>query len=86
MARPGNSPGVQITMQYIGIDGVPTYMKPEDMRFPRLLCLACCPCFVPPLCSGEKQRQYRNMVKSFTFVISIIQVIVFIVELALGGK
>jgi hypothetical protein len=41
---------------------------------------------VSPLCSAEKQQQYRNLVKSLTFAISVVQVVMLIVELGIGGE
>jgi len=74
-------------MQYMGIDGNPHMMSQEDMQSPLRICgLSCCPCCVPPICSNEQQTQYKTLLKSVTFITSMIQIIMFIVELSLAGK
>lgn len=60
--------------------------------------MCCCPCFVGPPCSDVRKRDYKKMLLSFSFWLTIIQVrrilfkltkcnkiIYFIVELAVGG-
>lgn len=85
--------------QYIALDGnKETYQVNGTPPAGKMCCLVCCPCFVPPLCSvhfssdlqslnfqTEKQRQWRNFVKSFSFIISAIQIILLIVAFGLGG-
>jgi len=76
--------GVQF--QYIGLDGNKnTLNQTETPNIPRLCGLVCCPCFVPPFCSDTKKREYLNFVKTFCFVISVIQCIILIVALSIGG-
>ncbi|KAF0972278.1 hypothetical protein FDP41_009181 [Naegleria fowleri] len=50
------------------------------------MCLmCCCPCFVGPPCSPVRKQDYKNMLMTFCFWISIVQLIYFIVELSVGG-
>jgi hypothetical protein len=61
-----------------------------------VLDMFCCPCFVGPPCSNVRKGDYKRMLLSFSFWITIIQVSglfkltkwrmrSFIVELAIGG-
>lgn len=90
-----------------GIDGRETdvMLPPDGWRYMAIMCCGSCfPCFIPPLWSAEKKEQYLNLIKSFSFIVSFIQVgllsrscpsspliltalqvIVFIVELSMGG-
>lgn len=109
--------GQQYSVSIPGIDG-----NPSDVALPArgwqvalfLCCGSCFPCCIPPLFSAEKKAQYLNLIKSFSFIISLIQapthlllgfwvcfcggqsssrcglradrqVIVFIVEISVGG-
>ena len=47
--------------------------------------MCCCPCFVGPPCSPTRKQDYKNMLKTFCFWISIVQIIYFIVEVSVGG-
>eukprot|EP01112_Ceratiomyxa_fruticulosa_P014006 TRINITY_DN3983_c0_g1_i2.p1 TRINITY_DN3983_c0_g1~~TRINITY_DN3983_c0_g1_i2.p1 ORF type:complete len:346 (-),score=57.34 TRINITY_DN3983_c0_g1_i2:88-1125(-) len=72
--------------QYMGFDGYPHDMNvTQQPTMTQICCGNCCPCCVPPLCSPDKQKQWVNFVKSFCFFISIVQIIMFIIELSMGG-
>jgi len=71
---------------YIGIDGNKTLMTTEQPKgVGELCCISCCPCFVKPLCSEEKQHAYVNAMKSFCFVVSVVQMLMLIIALGMGG-
>lgn len=46
--------------------------------------LCCCPCFVDP-CGSERKQEYKNAMLSFTFVLSMVQIVMLIVSLGMGG-
>lgn len=92
------SPMVQFS--YVGIDGkkkvrhqkcsvihelLQTVQQTTTPSIWQMCCLGCCPCIVPPLCSPEKRQEYLGALKSFSWIITIIDVILLIVALAMGG-
>lgn len=51
-----------------------------------VLLVSCgCGCFVGPCCSETRKKDWCNVLKMFTFWISIVQLVMFIVSYALGG-
>jgi membrane associated rhomboid family serine protease len=50
-----------------------------------MILLCCCPCFVGNPCSDVRKSDYKRMLLSFIFWISIIDLIYFIVEVSMGG-
>jgi membrane associated rhomboid family serine protease len=44
----------------------------------------CCPCFLNP-CSPQSRKDYISLAKTFTFLVVVIEVVVMIVELGMGG-
>jgi len=76
----------RVQFAYMGIDGNKVTVEQDQMPNPmQLLCLSCCPCFVGPICSSDKQKQYLSAIKSFCFIISVIQLLMLIVALGIGG-
>jgi len=73
-------------MQYIALDGYPHTIPADQMQQNpvRSCCLMCCPCCVDP-CGDERRSEWITLCKSFMFVVSVLQVIMFIVELSIGG-
>eukprot|EP01111_Echinosteliopsis_oligospora_P004882 TRINITY_DN1799_c0_g1_i1.p1 TRINITY_DN1799_c0_g1~~TRINITY_DN1799_c0_g1_i1.p1 ORF type:complete len:335 (-),score=61.31 TRINITY_DN1799_c0_g1_i1:27-1031(-) len=69
-------------MPYIGIDGY-THTA-EGYSTAGYCCLNCCPCVVEP-CSSQRKSEWVKMTQSFMFAISVVQIIMFIVELSMGG-
>lgn len=79
----GQSPG----FSYIALDGEmkTNPVNPEEgCCTVKNTCLCCCPCFVDP-CSEERKKEWKHAMLSFTFVISVVQVIMLIVALSMGG-
>lgn len=86
--RSAMTSGFPNVVQMPGIDGRDTQFTLPQSTWQRgavLCCGACFPCFIPPLWSAGRKQQYLNLAQSFTFVVSLIQVIMFIVELSMGG-
>eukprot|EP00708_Paratrimastix_pyriformis_P003693 GAFH01002484.1.p2 GENE.GAFH01002484.1~~GAFH01002484.1.p2 ORF type:complete len:334 (+),score=48.50 GAFH01002484.1:69-1070(+) len=50
-----------------------------------IFCMQCCPCCIGPCCSPVRRFDYKRLLKTFTFWISVVQVIMFIVEVSMGG-
>jgi membrane associated rhomboid family serine protease len=50
-----------------------------------MVLLCCCPCFVGPPCSEVRKRDYKLMLQTFLFWITIVDIVYFIVELSIGG-
>eukprot|EP01114_Cavostelium_apophysatum_P017521 TRINITY_DN5226_c0_g1_i1.p1 TRINITY_DN5226_c0_g1~~TRINITY_DN5226_c0_g1_i1.p1 ORF type:complete len:330 (-),score=52.92 TRINITY_DN5226_c0_g1_i1:15-1004(-) len=74
--------------QYQGIDGtkkIGTSHQVGGPNYAQMCGLMCCPCCVPPLCSPEKQQEWFNFFKSFSFVISAVQFILLMVAFGIGG-
>merc|ERR1711990_1423572 len=74
----------RVELQYIGIDGYRYNANYEQGKGGQLCCLMCCPCAVGG-CSSENQKQYRNAVRSVTFWLAIVQIILFIVSVGVGS-
>eukprot|EP01116_Phalansterium_solitarium_P004387 TRINITY_DN15396_c0_g1_i1.p2 TRINITY_DN15396_c0_g1~~TRINITY_DN15396_c0_g1_i1.p2 ORF type:complete len:334 (-),score=104.39 TRINITY_DN15396_c0_g1_i1:317-1318(-) len=73
-------------MGYTGIDGYQGTHTSDQPPGVRDYCLLmCCPCCIGGPCTPQHQLEYRRMCASFSFVVSMIQVIMLIVELSLGG-
>jgi membrane associated rhomboid family serine protease len=48
-----------------------------------ILCLSCCPCLVPPLCSPERRRAWRRVVfGTLSFFFSLVQLAVVVASLS----
>lgn len=54
-------------------------------RWYTVFCLGCCPCFVPPLCSSSRKAALYKVFQTASFILSIIQIAVFIAELSVRG-
>lgn len=53
---------------------------------PQHYCLVCCcPCCLGPPCSQNRQRTYKNMLKTFSAVLMMVLMLVFVAELFVGG-
>jgi len=47
--------------------------------------LCCCPCFLGPACSSNRRTNYLNMMKTLSFMIFVVCVIMMLVEIGMGG-
>jgi membrane associated rhomboid family serine protease len=50
-----------------------------------LLCIAICPCCVPPICTGPRKSAWRRAALSASFVLAYIQILLWIASLFLRG-
>lgn len=57
----------------------------EPMGVGQMCCMQCCPCLIGPLCSPVRKADWKRFIQTFTFWISLLQIVVFIVEAAWGG-
>jgi len=73
-------------MQYVGLDGYSHVMPLQDFQSSPVsgCCMMCCPCCVDP-CSQERKSEWVRLTQSFVFIVSVLQVIMFIAELGVGG-
>jgi len=73
-------------IQYVGLDGYTHVMPAQELQTSpaKGCCLMCCPCCVDP-CSEERKSEWIRLTQSFVFIVSLLQVIMFIAELGVGG-
>lgn len=73
-------------IQYVGVDGYRHALPAHEIQQNPVTscCLMCCPCVVDP-CGSERRQEWVRLCKSFMFVVSVLQIIMFIVELSLRG-
>ncbi|KAL0483840.1 rhomboid-like protease [Acrasis kona] len=57
----------------------------QQPKWYHILLLCCCPCFVGNPCSPIRRQDYKRMLLTFIFWITILDIIYFIVEVSLGG-
>lgn len=50
-----------------------------------VLCIATCPCCVPPFCSPERKEAYKTVAKTISFVLGVIQLIALIAMICVRG-
>merc|ERR1711981_1066009 len=62
-----------------------TSVPMNSMNPGRMCLLCCCPRCVPPCCSEARKKWYQKQAKSFCFLISVVQIIMFIISLGMGG-
>jgi membrane associated rhomboid family serine protease len=60
-------------------------MDSPPSKWYHIFFLMCFPCFLGPICSPTRKRDYLRLVTSFIFWVSIVDIVYFIVELAVGG-
>lgn len=63
----------------------PNLPPEEHVQFHHLLLNACCPCCVGNPCSEVRKYDYKNLLSSFIFWITIVDIIYFIIEVSIGG-
>jgi hypothetical protein len=67
----------------VGVDGkryTTSSTKPSEIC---LLC--CCPCFAGDICGEDRKTQYKRCFMTFCFFITIVQLIMLIIEVSIGG-
>lgn len=78
--------GAKAQAQLYGVDGNPQEFEMElPINYCKLYAYSCFPCFIPPPCNAANSHRYCLAMASASFIISVIDVIMLIVELALGG-
>lgn len=60
-------------------------MENVQPQWYHLIFMTCFPCFLGPLCSTTRKKDYFRLFTSFIFWISIVEIIYFIVTLIVGG-
>jgi hypothetical protein len=58
------------------------------VRFPisgQVLCISMCPCCIGPYCSTERKSTYVKVMKTASFILSVLQLILVIASLCDGG-
>jgi len=58
---------------------------PDSPTFARVLLMAFFPCFVAPICSPEKRQEFWRVPRTVTFLMCLIQIIMFCIALGLDG-
>ncbi|GAB1221087.1 hypothetical protein ENUP19_0063G0047 [Entamoeba nuttalli] len=72
--------------QLYGVDGNPQELEvPIPVNYFKLYGYSCCPCFIPPPCSPANSHRYCLALFSASFMLSIVQIIMLIVEISLDG-
>lgn len=46
---------------------------------------SCCPCFVPPMCSASRRGEYVKSLRSFSVLLGLLQVIMFVASVSVKG-
>jgi len=79
-------PQTQGGVQYVALDGYTHVMSAQELQSSpaKGCCIMCCPCCVDP-CSDERRSEWVRLTQSFVFIVSLLQVIMFIAELGVGG-
>lgn len=58
----------------------------EMMSCKNLILGSCCPCFIGPCCSENRKSDWIHSILSFTFVLLIVQLVMYIISLAKSEK
>ncbi len=51
----------------------------------QVLCISMCPCCIGPYCDAERQKAYKRIAKTASFVLSVIQLLLVLVSLTIHG-
>jgi membrane associated rhomboid family serine protease len=57
----------------------------QQPKWYHIFLLCCCPCFVGNPCSPVRKQDYKRMLLTFIFWVTILDIIYFIVEVSIGG-
>lgn len=59
---------------------------PDTPSLFTILIMACCPCFLLPMCSAEKKQEFKKAPRTVTFFLCVIQVFLFIFHSPISQK
>ena len=79
-------PTTQTMVQFCAFDGsVATATIGRGPTFGTYLGLYCCPCFIGGIGSQERKSELKNSLKRVTLWLTLVQLVMFIVSLGIGG-
>ncbi|KAL7722888.1 rhomboid protease [Entamoeba marina] len=73
-------------VKVFGVDGnTQEFMMHLPINYFKLNAYTCCPCIIPPICSTKNSDRCSSLMFSATFILSLVQIILLIVSIAIEG-